>query len=83
MCVRTGPCLNASQLDTVVKAVQKVKHDKVKPVRAAASDALALYFELQVSIKQFIVLLWLYNNAGQTMKKYIDPCSESDLKCHF
>ena len=46
--IRGGWNVGAEQKDKILQVLNKVKHDRVKPVRIAAADALALYTELQV-----------------------------------
>lgn len=46
--IRAGLTIEAEQRERVLHLLNKIKHDRVKPVRIAAADTLALYIELQV-----------------------------------
>ena len=46
--IRAGPAIGPEQRELIVQVLNKIKHDRVKPVRIAAADTLALYTELQV-----------------------------------
>ena len=48
VCITAGLLIKPEQCKMILGVLNKVKHDKVKPVRMATTDTLAVYMELQV-----------------------------------
>ena len=93
--IAAGMSLEAFQVEDILRVLNIVKHDKVKPVRTIAADALALFLDLQVEILCKKVSLTKRNNQlciplieckklrrSQGLLNVVNPAEESPSRYH-